>query len=167
MHTAPGPRRSRNFGVGSGPDGKLQTFDGRRPRANGVYLFGAQRLWFRNPGRDNSGVSGFYQFGPTTPTCWRPPVFRHRPTASASSGRPTTRSRAWVDWLNTRSAPAASSARPTRISGDSGEPAHAIHLLSMKLFGRLVPQRTSPISRPPRERIHPRALASPPADGPF
>src|SRR5262249_24539952 len=31
--------------------------------ADGVYLFGAQRLWFRHPGQDNSGVSGFYQFG--------------------------------------------------------------------------------------------------------
>ena len=31
--------------------------------ANGVYLFGSQRLWFRSPGVDNSGVSGFYQFG--------------------------------------------------------------------------------------------------------
>jgi porin len=31
--------------------------------AQGVYLFGAQRLWFRNPGQDNSGVSGFLQFG--------------------------------------------------------------------------------------------------------
>jgi porin len=28
-----------------------------------VYLFGAQRLWFRRPGVDSSGVSGFYQFG--------------------------------------------------------------------------------------------------------
>ena len=28
-----------------------------------MYLFGAQRLWFRNPGVDSSGVSGFYQFG--------------------------------------------------------------------------------------------------------
>jgi porin len=31
--------------------------------AGGVYLFGAQRLWFRNPGVDNRGVSGFYQLG--------------------------------------------------------------------------------------------------------
>ena len=29
----------------------------------GVYLFGSQRLWFRRPGLDNSGISGFYQFG--------------------------------------------------------------------------------------------------------
>jgi len=28
-----------------------------------MYLFGAQRLWFRRPGLDNSGISGFYQFG--------------------------------------------------------------------------------------------------------
>jgi porin len=31
--------------------------------ADGVYLFGSQRLWFLRPGVDNSGVSGFYQFG--------------------------------------------------------------------------------------------------------
>lgn len=31
--------------------------------ANGVYAFGSQRLWFRHPGVDNSGVSGFAQFG--------------------------------------------------------------------------------------------------------
>jgi porin len=31
--------------------------------ADGVYLFGAQRLWFARPGLDNSGVSGYYQGG--------------------------------------------------------------------------------------------------------
>ena len=31
--------------------------------ADGVYMFGSQRLWFRNPGVDNSGVSGYYQLG--------------------------------------------------------------------------------------------------------
>ena len=34
-----------------------------RALPNGVYLFGSQRLWFRNPDVDSSGVSGFYQFG--------------------------------------------------------------------------------------------------------
>lgn len=29
----------------------------------GYYLFGSQRLWYRNPGIDNSGISGFYQYG--------------------------------------------------------------------------------------------------------
>lgn len=29
----------------------------------GVFLFGAQRLWFRHPGVDNSGIGGFYRFG--------------------------------------------------------------------------------------------------------
>jgi len=29
----------------------------------GFYAFGSQRLWFRDPGRDNSGVSAFAQFG--------------------------------------------------------------------------------------------------------
>lgn len=29
----------------------------------GEYLFGSQRLWYRNPGQNDSGVSLFYQFG--------------------------------------------------------------------------------------------------------
>ncbi len=31
--------------------------------ASGRYAFGSQRLWFRDPGRDNSGVSAFFQVG--------------------------------------------------------------------------------------------------------
>ena len=31
--------------------------------ASGYYLFGSQRLWNKNPGIDNSGLSGFYQYG--------------------------------------------------------------------------------------------------------
>jgi len=31
--------------------------------AQGIYLFGSQRLWFRNPGIDNSGISCFWQLG--------------------------------------------------------------------------------------------------------
>src|SRR5262249_23762672 len=31
--------------------------------ADGFYLFGAQRLWFARPGLDNSGISGYYQYG--------------------------------------------------------------------------------------------------------
>ena len=30
--------------------------------ASGTYLFGSQRLWYRHPGSDISGVSGFYQY---------------------------------------------------------------------------------------------------------
>jgi porin len=58
-------RKPGNFGVGVwGQTGKLNNFTGGQSNgANGVYLFGTQRLWFRNPGVDNSGVSGFYQFG--------------------------------------------------------------------------------------------------------
>lgn len=29
----------------------------------GIYLYGAQRLWSMHPGRDNSGISGFFQYG--------------------------------------------------------------------------------------------------------
>ena len=58
-------RKPGNFGVGVwGQTGKLQTFDKETVNgADGVYLFGSQRLWFRRPGLDSSGVSGFYQFG--------------------------------------------------------------------------------------------------------
>ncbi|STX43369.1 Carbohydrate-selective porin [Legionella donaldsonii] len=31
--------------------------------ATGVYLFGSQRLWYRHPGYDISGISAFYQYG--------------------------------------------------------------------------------------------------------
>lgn len=31
--------------------------------ASGYYIFGTQRLWYRNPSIDNSGISGFYQYG--------------------------------------------------------------------------------------------------------
>lgn len=31
--------------------------------ARGFYTFGSQRLWRRNPGIDNSGISSFFQFG--------------------------------------------------------------------------------------------------------
>jgi len=44
--------------------GPLATPNGASVKgANGVYVFGSQRLWFRNPGVDNSGVSGYYQLG--------------------------------------------------------------------------------------------------------
>ncbi|MGH7333591.1 MAG: carbohydrate porin [Candidatus Rokuibacteriota bacterium] len=31
--------------------------------ARGMYAFGSQRLWVRNPGVDASGITGFFQFG--------------------------------------------------------------------------------------------------------
>ena len=61
-----GPQRKPgNFGVGVwGQTGQLANLVGGTTHgAAGVYLFGAQRLWFRRPGVDNSGISGFYQFG--------------------------------------------------------------------------------------------------------
>ena len=69
-----GPQKKPgNFGVGVwGQIGQLRSppplslLGTVRPpftNAQGVYLFGAHWIWFRNPGVDNSGVSGFYQFG--------------------------------------------------------------------------------------------------------
>lgn len=31
--------------------------------STGTYLFGSQRLWYKHPGKDTSGISGFYQYG--------------------------------------------------------------------------------------------------------
>src|SRR5262249_37404419 len=58
-------RKPGNFGVGVwGQTGRLDTLNGGTgDGAIGTYLFGAQRLWFNRPGVDNSGASGFYQFG--------------------------------------------------------------------------------------------------------
>jgi porin len=58
-------RKPGNIGVGVwGQTGRLDTLNGGTgDGAIGTYLFGAQRLWFNRPGIDNSGVSGFYQFG--------------------------------------------------------------------------------------------------------
>jgi porin len=58
-------KKPGNFGCGFWDQtGRLTTpSQGQVNGAQGVYLFGAQRLWFRNPGKDNSGISGFYQFG--------------------------------------------------------------------------------------------------------
>jgi porin len=58
-------RKPGNFGVGVwGQTGKLDSFAGGKVNgALGTYLFGSQRLWFRHPAEDSSGVIGFYQFG--------------------------------------------------------------------------------------------------------
>ncbi len=53
------------LGVGVwGQTGKLNLPNGGTDNGEtGVYLFASQRLWFRCPGEDNSGISGFVQFG--------------------------------------------------------------------------------------------------------
>ena len=53
-----------SFGIGLwNQTGHLRTGDVSESGAMGVYLFGSQRIWFRHPGKDNSGISGFFQFG--------------------------------------------------------------------------------------------------------
>jgi porin len=60
-------KKPGSFGIGGwGQTGKLPLHTASKQTVTGVggvYLFGSQRLWFRKPGQDNSGVSGFYQFG--------------------------------------------------------------------------------------------------------
>ena len=50
-----------------GPNGQLTAGGGTQAvtqnGTEGFYTFGAQRLWLRHPGVDNSGVSGLFQFG--------------------------------------------------------------------------------------------------------
>ncbi len=43
--------------------GELTAGGVREDGAKGIYAFANQRLWLRHPGVDNSGVSGFFQFG--------------------------------------------------------------------------------------------------------
>ena len=62
-----GPQKKPgNFGVGlwgqTGSSGRPTT-DAPGHRCPGGLSLRAHRLWFRHPGVDNSGVSGFYQFG--------------------------------------------------------------------------------------------------------
>src|SRR5262249_50433039 len=57
-------KKPGKFGVGLWDQtGALTAVNGARVRgADGVYFFGSQRLWFRRPGVDNTGISGFCQF---------------------------------------------------------------------------------------------------------
>ncbi len=43
--------------------GKLSIPTKTEHGTQGIYAFGSQRLWLRHPGRDNSGISGFFQLG--------------------------------------------------------------------------------------------------------
>lgn len=54
-----------NFGVGAWHQhGTIQGAPAiTESNAMGFYLFGSQRLWYKNPGADSSGISGFYQYG--------------------------------------------------------------------------------------------------------
>jgi porin len=53
-----------SFGIGLwNQTGHLQRGHVSESGAMGVYLFGSQRIWFRHPGEDNSGISSFFQFG--------------------------------------------------------------------------------------------------------
>jgi porin len=53
-----------NIGIGAWDQtGKLTTSKTKERGIQGVYIFGTQRLWRRNPGIDNSGIIGFLQLG--------------------------------------------------------------------------------------------------------
>ncbi len=53
-----------SFGVGLWKQsGQLRTGNVTESGATGVYIFGSQRVWFRHPGKDNSGITSFFQFG--------------------------------------------------------------------------------------------------------
>lgn len=42
--------------------GLIRQYNLTETGATGAYLFGSQRLWYRNPGYDISGISAFYQY---------------------------------------------------------------------------------------------------------
>jgi porin len=48
---------------GWGQTGELSANGVTENGARGIYTFGSQRLWVRNPGLDNSGITSFFQFG--------------------------------------------------------------------------------------------------------
>lgn len=54
-----------NLGIGawdqSGPIAGSPTIS--EDNATGFYIFGNQRLWYKDPNEDNSGISAFYQYG--------------------------------------------------------------------------------------------------------
>jgi porin len=57
-----------NIGIGAWhQDGLIQqsTPNLTENSASGFYLFGTQRLWYKNPGENNSGIATFYQYGTT------------------------------------------------------------------------------------------------------
>lgn len=43
--------------------GELERSGVSQNGVSGFYLFGSQRLWYKDPGKDNGGLSFFYQFG--------------------------------------------------------------------------------------------------------
>lgn len=52
------------FGIGGWVQtGELYGPGVQEKGAQGAYSLGSQRIWYRNPGVDNSGISVFYQFG--------------------------------------------------------------------------------------------------------
>lgn len=57
-------KKPGNFAVGLWhEDGPVQNGDLSEENASGVYLFGSQRLWYKHPGENYSGISSFYQYG--------------------------------------------------------------------------------------------------------
>ena len=48
---------------GWGQTGELSAAGVKEDGAQGFYAFASQRLWLRNPGVDNSGITSFFQFG--------------------------------------------------------------------------------------------------------
>lgn len=53
-----------NLGIGGWHQtGPITNYSLYERSAEGYYLFGTQRLWYRNPFNDNSGLSAFFQFG--------------------------------------------------------------------------------------------------------
>ncbi len=57
-------KKPGNFAIGLWhEDGPIKNGDLSEKNASGIYLFGSQRLWYKHPGENYSGISSFYQYG--------------------------------------------------------------------------------------------------------
>lgn len=57
-------KKPGNFAIGLWhEDGPIKNDNLSEENASGMYLFGSQRLWYKNPGENYSGISSFYQYG--------------------------------------------------------------------------------------------------------
>ncbi len=130
--------------------------------AQGLYLFGAQRLWFRNPGRDNSGVSGFYQFGANNSSALaaRQYVGGGLTAFGLVPGRPADSFGFGVaqTWLNSEPYAASRFFLTSAIEGDQRslvpiQPAHVLLVLPVQGLRRLL--------LPAQPHLHPHARTRP------
>ncbi len=161
-------KKPGDFGVGVwGQTGPLVDFEKKTVRGTaGVYLYGSQRLWFRHPGVDNSGISGFYQFGANNSNAMPARQFfgagltgfglvPGRPNDSFGGGVALT-------WLNTEPGASAALFPATFVDGHSMRPSQLMFstYYQIKLFdGWFLQPNLTYIPTPAENAFTPQALA--------